>query len=201
MSASRGRHARPGGIVRALFRLGLLIGFGFSAGLLIGVLAEEPTLLAGHLQGRGEQVPLSTTLDRAAIPPALEAKTEVAPPAVGAPAPMVERPANSSTNPAPARERRDSADVVSPSAPGSGPSWAIQVGAFSDEAAARRLADGLEKKGYPTKLLPSGRDGMRWRVRVQPIGSEAKRDELADRLKRVERLPTWVIALEGRSER
>lgn len=76
--------------------------------------------------------------------------------------------------------------------------WAIQVGAFSDERAAKRLASTLEDR-FPVAVLPAGSEGGRWRVRVQPLRGEDQARELAEQLKRDERLPTWVTPMEGRS--
>lgn len=198
MAASRGRGFRPGGVVRTLGRLFLLIGFGFVAGLLIGVLSEEPELLAGHLRGESESVVLAATevagtpAERASSEPAvehaqverkavMEIRHEEIPdaslPVVAARA--AERPTDSKQ----------------------GDLWAIQVGAFADEASAMRLADELGAKGYPTELLAAGGDSPRWRVRVQPLRGEEKAKKLAIRLKRVEQLPTWVLPVEGRARR
>jgi cell division septation protein DedD len=76
--------------------------------------------------------------------------------------------------------------------------WAIQVGAFSDRAAADQLADGLRGR-YPVTVLPANRQGGRWRVRVEPISGEGLARETAERLKSEEGLPTWVTKSEGRS--
>jgi len=76
--------------------------------------------------------------------------------------------------------------------------WAIQVGAFSERRAARRLAEALRDE-YPVEVLPARRKGGRWRVRVQPIESEARARSLAETLKREEILPTWVTPMEGRA--
>ena len=59
MAMSRSRGVGPVGVARAAVRLALLIGLGFGAGLLIGVISEEPALLLGHLRGEGESVPLT----------------------------------------------------------------------------------------------------------------------------------------------
>jgi cell division septation protein DedD len=74
--------------------------------------------------------------------------------------------------------------------------WAIQVGAFADEGAALRLAESLRAKGYPTELLSVQGNAGRWRVRVQPMSGETIARETAATLKRVERLPTWVLLME-----
>jgi len=76
-------------------------------------------------------------------------------------------------------------------------SWSIQVGAFSDEGAADRLAEGLRAR-YPVEVLPASGEGGRWRVRVQPIRGETRAREMAEALKRDERLPTWVTPMEDR---
>jgi cell division septation protein DedD len=81
---------------------------------------------------------------------------------------------------------------------GTGKSWSIQVGAFSEEAAAEKLANGLRDR-FPVAVLPAGDNGGRWRVRVQPILGEDRARELAERLKQDHRLPTWVTPMEGRS--
>ncbi len=58
--SGRGRSLRPGGVVRALLRFFLLVVLGFTAGLVIGVVSEEPELLAGHLRGESRSVSLSS---------------------------------------------------------------------------------------------------------------------------------------------
>ena len=59
MAAPGGAKIRPGGVLRAAGRLVLLVGLGFGAGVLIGVVSEEPRLLVGHLRGEGESVSLA----------------------------------------------------------------------------------------------------------------------------------------------
>ena len=52
----------------------------------------------------------------------------------------------------------------------------------------------LRKRGFPVYVAPSAEPGSkRWRVRVGPVATREKADELADRLER-EKLPTWVLA-------
>ena len=203
MSASRGRGLRPGGVVRALGRLSLLIGFGFGAGLLIGVLLEEPKLLAGHLRGEGEAVVLMPTesleIETAQAPSELDTEQVIVEGNVEG---IVERKVIMETR---LEEKPNPTLPVVAAKPSERPTdseqgrlWAIQVGAFADEASAARLAKGLGAKGYPAELLAASGDSQRWRVRVQPLRGEAKTREMAARLKRVERLPTWVLPMEGR---
>ena len=72
MAAPLGRGLRPGGIVRAVVRLVLLVAVGFGVGLVFGLVTEEPELLAGHLRGESEPVPLARGADEGAAPPAGE---------------------------------------------------------------------------------------------------------------------------------
>jgi cell division septation protein DedD len=218
----------------------LLVGVGFGAGLLIGVVAKEPELLLGHLRGEGESVSLvqERLTDAADARPsagetvmggtepsevgaivgsagaaggdedewspagageaasgartrAMRVAEEGAadaglPRVAAAPRPVDTPPARFDTPPA----RVDAAAADR---------WAIQVGAFSDESVATGLAEGLVEKGYSAALVRAPGDDRRWRVRVQPVAGERRARELADRLKREERLPTWVIPMEAGS--
>jgi cell division protein FtsN len=176
----------------------LLVGVGFGAGLFIGVLSEEPELLAGHLRGEGEAIVLTPVAEE-------RTRAENAIPEQGVEhvadereAVMQPRAEEIPDRPLPVVAARRAAQVVESEGDGV---WAIQVGAFSNEAAALRLAKGLDAKGYPTELLAATGDSRRWRVRVQPVRGETKARKMAGKLKRVERLPTWVVPMEGRSGR
>ena len=221
MAASRGRGLRPGGVVRAFGRLLVLIAIGFGVGLLFGVVTEEPELLASHLRGESRSVALDSI---ASVPPEAdgpaeesariaetresqqEAASEVDLPAVAsASAVRAPSPTTASEAPTPragsgsvAAERR-----VADAAPASRKMratdrWSIQVGAFSEQAAAAELADGLRSR-FPVDVLPASGDSGRWRVRIQPIQSEEKAREMAEQLKQRDRLPTWVTPMEGHS--
>ena len=84
------------------------------------------------------------------------------------------------------------------SKPASTAGFAVQVGAFSTEAAAHELVSKLRASGYDVYLTPAAAssDG-RWRVRVGPVPQRARADELALRLEREQKLPTWVLSEEG----
>lgn len=240
MAAPRGRGLRPGGVVRALGRLVVLVAVGFGLGLLFGVVTEEPELLAGHLSGESRSVSVEeteaepgwagqATTGSTAEPEALESGSAARIAAQAAPAatpgarpvPATSESRADDTLPRVAasprdREEREPTSTRTPTpaavpvaepvmAPESAMAraeagWSIQVGAFSDEAAAERLAEGLGGK-YPVAVLPASTAGGRWRVRVQPIRSEARAREMAEELKRNERLPTWVTPMEARSGR
>lgn len=98
-------------------------------------------------------------------------------------------------------EGRDRA-VESDSAPsaiadGDTSRWAIQVGAFGNERVALGLVDRLTAKRYPVDLIPSDDNKHRWRVRIQPIRGKSRAQQIANRLKEEDGLPTWLILLEA----
>ncbi len=238
MAGARGRGGRAGGLARAVGRLVLLVGLGFGAGLVIGVVFEEPGLLVGHWRGEGESVPLAEgSLDPTGLPePSLDEGPAAAPEAAaeasgeGAPDPAVQarrlalqrtvESLDAEAAPPVAAAARTSGqtppealEAVRASATATAPpvepeplaaaqdAWAIQVGAFSEEAAARRLESQLETKDYPVVVEASTSGTKSWRVRVQPVSGESRARELARRLKRDESLPTWLIRLETGSGR
>jgi len=160
------------------------------------VLSEEPELLVGHLRGEGEAIVLPhvdvTEMPAGQVPSEPEVEQAI-----------VERTVVMATRPE--EVPKPNLPVVAAEAPArladskEDRPWAIQVGAFADEASAERLAENLADKGYPTELLTASGSAQRWRVRVQPLHGEAKAKEIADRLKRVEQLPTWMLPMEGRA--
>lgn len=111
-------------------------------------------------------------------------------------APPSDSSPSSSTSPAISGSLED-APAASPSSLPVVGGWAIQVGAFGDEPSAAKLAGQLEGKGYPVEVLPASAESSRWRVRVQPLDEEQAARATAERIEREERLPTWVIRLEG----
>ena len=253
MAGPRGRGLRPGGVVRAVGRLILLVTIGFGVGLLFGVVTEEPELLAAHLRGDGESVELQANADRpdASAAPSAEAGSRLAvrsgdvsqrdagtyqsaaagmrplvgaresqaseklpkvaaakdpsstgqSPGTGTPAASAFSARSSLKQPVAGKlalpDSAMTAKAGETATKGAG-RWSIQVGAFSEEASASRLADGLRDR-YPVVILPARKDGGRWRVRIQPIEDEDRARVMADRLKRDERLPTWVTPMEGRA--
>lgn len=246
MAGPRGRGLRPGGVLRAVGRLVLLVAIGFGLGLLFGVVTEEPELLAAHLRGDSESVELEANAARRGerAVPSVSTGLRVAVPSVGAgrgdkdidqsaaveARPLVDpeeakaserlskvsaaqpslRDRSSGMEPLPVRQtslqalsgrqlvtgelgRPDSALAQTQGAR----RWSIQVGAFSEEVSANRLAEDLRAR-YPVAILPAGKEFGRWRVRIQPIEDEGRAREMAGQLKRDERLPTWVTPMEGR---
>lgn len=198
-----------------LFTVGRLLAFvvvGFAIGLVIGIASEEPELLAGHARGDTETVELDEDLaarpdedERAA---ALAAAYEAAPDASEFELLEIGQDDDRSVD-LPDVGAGPAADEAIPGQPSGGRSlvaqaagddrWAIQVGAFADQPSAEQLALRLEGKGYPIEVLPAGAASSRWRVRVQPIDGESTARSMAERVEREERLPIWVIRLEGPS--
>ncbi|MAI79376.1 MAG: hypothetical protein CL917_10580 [Deltaproteobacteria bacterium] len=158
----------------------VLVAGGFVIGLIVGVVSEEPELVAGHVAGRSTEIdwtasksaPLGVQEDEEApawfaTGPATEPELNRAVPVVAAPPPAIRKVVHSE------------------------PIYLIQVGAFADGVTARGLADRLKMGGYPVLVAEPDRDD-RWRVRVGPV-ARAEADELAAQLKTEERLPTWIL--------
>ncbi|MBK7947224.1 MAG: SPOR domain-containing protein [Deltaproteobacteria bacterium] len=221
MSESRIQNAFSRTTILTVGRLMLFIVAGFAIGLLIGVASEEPELLAGHVRGDTATVELDGALaaraetDRAAAVAGSGSGSEqgeaddfvdgadaggdlpdVAAPPAGYDGARRADVASANAGPAGGSPGVTSGPAASMGS-GSTGVFAIQVGAFGDEPSARSLEARLESKGYPIEVLPAGSESNRWRVRVQPIAEEQTARGTAERIEREERLPTWVIRLEG----
>jgi cell division septation protein DedD len=191
--------------VGALLGLALLAVPGFLLGGLAGVVWQDPGLVARYLLGRTQQVDWgpgagSEVAASAATPPdAAEEAGEPALPAVAA-APEPRPAAPAEPHPAAAKPLEHAAAPAAGRAAASKPPppagqgrVAVQVGAFGEELAAERLAGSLRAKGYPAYVVSGGTGAASWRVRVGPWPSRAAGEQAAARLKREERLPTWVL--------
>jgi cell division septation protein DedD len=174
MSEREAKNTGPGWIATIAGAL-LLIVAGFGVGLVAGAAYEEPELVVDHLSGKTTEVPLPERAPERVREDVRDAG---------------ERDA------APRAERRAGTPAVSSAPPAGG--FAVQVGAFATGAAADGLAAELRKLGHPAYVADEGGNGARFKVRVGPIASRADADELADRLKRDQRLPTWVLARDAR---
>ena len=59
---------------------------------------------------------------------------------------------------------------------------------------AEKLASRLRAKGYPTYVKSDAEaGGTRWRVRVGPVSARERAEELAAKLAKGEKLPTWIL--------
>jgi cell division protein FtsN len=175
----------------------VLVAAGFSSGVLLGVMTEEPQLVTGHLAGRSESVPWMIEAERASAvgsaPDAIVAARPL-PQVAAAPAQAVEK----AVPPAPvkAKPKRASELPAVAAQPPSG--FVIQVGAFSSSEAARAMIEKLKNQGYKSYVAAgaAARDG-RWRVRIGPFTTREAADSKAARIKREQNLPTWVLSEEG----
>jgi DedD protein len=160
--------------------LGLLIVAGFAVGILAGLVWEEPGLVFAHWGGETEEVVWSAGVTEG---PAAEL--------AGKPA-RDGRPAD----PQVLREReRAGGSETPPVAADQGGHLAVQVGAFKTSEAAERLATSLRNKGFPVYVSPGVKAGSpRWRVRVGPLATREEAESTATQLKKVERLPTWILS-------
>ena len=164
------------GWLRVIFGLAFLAVAGFAVGMLAGVAWQDPGLAFAYLTGETEEIAWgiskSETQHAVAAPPA-----EARPPAD----PQV-------------RREREAVAPVAVAAPPVG-RLAIQVGAFATSLAAEDLAKSLRSKGYAVSVSPGTTAGEpRWRVRVGPLATRAEAEDTAARLKKVEKLPTWILS-------
>ena len=223
-SRSAKRKASPSWLASLLGAF-FLISAGFMVGLVVGVVKEEPELVMGHIAGQSEEVRWSEhdgglgTPDVAAQGLAPDNAVgsdafELAPPSIAASsayadeiaaaedtASLAARPAYAVPAPEPiakaAPPARATAQRVEETAP-DGKGFSVQVGAFVENESAERVAKDLRGKGFPVYVSPKAgsRDG-RWRVRVGPLSTRGKADEIAQQLKTREGLPTWVLSEGG----
>ncbi len=166
---ARGSGWGVGWLVTGLGFLLLLFG-GFSIGLVVGFVLEEPTLVVGHIAGRTAVIDWGPERAGELAIRRVGLGTEsgsLAP--VGAGPPMASRRASS--EPA---------------------FFSIQVGAFGDAKLATSLAERLRSTGYPVEVIEPRVDD-RWRVRVGPVAERDAAEEMARRLKLENRLPTWIL--------
>ena len=164
--AGRGRTG-PGVRLVALVGLGAVAAVGFAFGVLAGALWEEPRLVAGFMLGATERVAWGPEGQAEPLP-------KVAAPRGGA-----------------ERERPEPVPIPPPAGGG----FAVQVGAFAERSAAERLAESLRAKAFSVYISPGAKAGeARWRVRVGPLASREQAERTAARLKRDEKLPTWVLS-------
>ena len=194
-----------------ILTVGRLLAFvvvGFAVGLVIGIASEEPELLAGHARGDTETVELDAALaarpgedERAAALAAAPDASEFELLEIGQdddpPVDLPDVGAGPAADDAFSGQSSGGRSLVARA--GGDDRWAIQVGALADQPSAEQLARRLEGKGYPIEVLPAGAASSRWRVRVQPIDGESTARSMAERVEREERLPIWVIRLEGPS--
>ena len=158
----------------------LLIVVGFTVGMLAGLAWEEPGLILAHLTGETEEVGWSAQAAEGQATQAAEARLRD------------DRPADPQI-----RRREERAATAETPAVAAAPAGrlAVQVGAFTTSRAAEDLATSLRDKGFPVYVSPGAKAGeARWRVRVGPLATREEAELTAARLKKLEKLPTWILS-------
>jgi DedD protein len=131
--------------------------------------------------------PVATEVAKSAPVPAQET-AKPAPrdkPAARSSAPVAPPPKKSESAQAPVKSVTASAATarVADTAPAIDRGWAVQLGSFAQQANARRLAQEVGGKGFPTYLVPLRRSGRTlYRVRVGPRETRGEAEELAGKL-------------------
>jgi len=187
-SKPREREAVGSSWLAALVGLVFLVFAGFGVGMVAGVVWEDPGLIFAYLAGETEEVAWDGSTDAASDVAARAPEPE--------PEPLVDP-----------QLRRNAAieaaavPLVEPARPAPPPvaaapagKLAVQVGAFESSEAAERLAKSLEGKGFPVYVSPGTKAGnARWRVRVGPLATREEAEATAERLKKSQKLPTWIL--------
>lgn len=182
-------------------RLAVLATAGFAVGVVAGILWEEPGLVVAYLRGNTTEVAWQkgAPLDQVPGGPVVSPPPEALPPGAVAQSSPAPPPVQAAPKPATAPEPPPvaAAPPPPPPAPAAG-RMAVQVGAFGESSSAQRLAKRLRARGYPVYVAPGALSGeARWRVRVGPLPDRAEAERVAARLKREEKLPTWVLDEDG----
>jgi len=163
-------------VLTGLSGLGLIVG-GFGAGVLLGVVTEEPTVLTGHWAGRSERVALRP----AAAEPTSRTSTRV--------------PSDSVKRIEP--EAAPAARTLLPPVAAARSGYAVQVGSFSSSEAAQAMKRRLAERGYGSFISAEGRGAARrWRVRVGPYSAKDGAGRAATKLQNGEGLATWLVTLD-----
>jgi cell division septation protein DedD len=181
----------------------------FLVGALAGFAWREPGLLVAYLTGDTEAVAWSSPVPEGEeglealatngpSPDDVPAQVAAAPPVDSpAPAPPVDSPAPApepkpAAEPAP-RKAPPAVAAAPPKRSAPAPSIAVQVGAFGERNAADDLRRRLDEAGFRAYLAAGAVAGQPWRVRVGPFASRGEAEQVAARLQRDQKLPTWVL--------
>jgi cell division septation protein DedD len=151
-----------------------------------------------HAKLAAQEAPLA---ERAPSTPAVAAPPrdeplEVAPEVAPAPAapkaaekPAEKKPVIAPAKPAPAVAAPAKVALATPAG-----RFSVQVGAFADRASADKLVSRLRGRGYSSYVKADSEGGAkRFRVRVGPVNVRERAEELAAKLAKGEKLPTWVL--------
>ena len=105
------------------------------------------------------------------------------PPERPTPHPNVQRPAPTTQRP-PATDRAESSEKASTAGGSSTGGWMVQLGVFSVQANAERLAQELKSQGFHALVSENSGGGRPlWRVRTGPVAERAAAEQLNARLR------------------
>jgi cell division septation protein DedD len=190
---SRERDGARSSWLAALVGLVFLVIAGFGVGMVAGVVWEDPGLIFAYVTGETEEVAWDGLPDSAADVAARASEPE--PPVdpqlrriAAAESPAITPAA---APPPPVEPRQPVSPPVAAAPAGK---VAVQVGAFESSEAAEGLAKLLESEGFPVYVSPGTKAGKaRWRVRVGPLATREEAESVAARLKKSQKLPTWIL--------
>lgn len=113
------------------------------------------------------------------------------PPVTTRPEPVQTRDAESAPATAPTGQAAGEKPATSPAVPGA---WAVQVGSFSEEPRARKLAEDLKTRGYPAFVMRY-QDGetLYFRVRVGPQQTREQAETVAKQIKQATGGPARAV--------
>ncbi len=179
----------------AIAVVSVVVAAGFAIGVIAGITWEEPGLVVGYLSGQTEGVEWSVGAEDPEVDELAAGAAVPEPPSVAAPPPLGLREIPNAAIPERARTQSSAASapkaVTTAARPAAG--FAVQVGAFSEKSAAKKLADSLRARGYAVYLAPTEANPISWRVRVGPVATRPEAEKTARRLEAAEKLPTWVL--------
>ncbi len=144
-----------------------------------------------HAKLDTDEAPLAELAPTAPAVAALprEEPVEVTPEKPTAEKPAEKKPVIAPAKPAPAAAAPAKIAAVAPAG-----RFSVQVGAFADRASADNLVSRLKGRGYSSYVKADSEAGARrYRVRVGPVNARERAEDLAAKLAKGEKLPTWVL--------
>jgi len=128
-------------------------------------------------------------VEREELEPIAPVKAPAAPAARAVDKPVEKKPVVAPAKPAPVKVAPAKVASATP-----GGRFSVQVGAFADRASADKLVSKLKGRGYSSYVKADSEAGAkRYRVRVGPVPARARAEELAAKLAKGEKLPTWIL--------
>jgi DedD protein len=148
--------------------------------------AERPEATLEHPRRSASAATPAPARSAAATPRPTPASTPT-------PRPATPHPTATPVHPPPATPATSSASLPTPLPSTKASGYAVQVGAFKDEAGAESVRDGLQKKGVPAYVSgPTPGSGGLFAVRVGPYRDRVDAETVAERL-RADQFKAFII--------